>query len=687
MKFSPHRTFLDHLLAIMGGVMATYAIAASLTKMTLALTLAGAALFAGIIGYFISTKLKDSKVIQYDGWVCAVLCLSAVFATRTINSILPEEGFPFQLFAATVLSMLVIAGNLAAWRDATLLFPSLPALALFGLVGTFDTYRPGTILFFAFLICVAVLYARVHQRVMMERVQRLGFDPELLKKDRWRWMAGPGWAFAAAGSIILLSLAGAPVLRQSLSGVSGAVRVSLPNEVQRPPQSPQNASQETQAEQMIGQGPRTQSGAPAFQIRIDQPRLLRTDSYISYGRRGWSSPFSRFPEEAIPWRDNRGFSTGRYGGVQLFPNRVPESEPLKEWEEIQITIVPTGMVFTQLPGPGPVIEYMGSRRAVQRTRTGEVLYQATETVMSPMQFYAAVPLGEPTTSILPPPLQGLARPLRQTDRVTERVRDLALEVTKDAMTDYEKALAITRYVAANTKYNLQAPAVPFGNDPVDHFLFESQEGYCDLYGSSVALMARAVGLHSRYTIGWLIQPTQRNNDGTYTVRMRDFHAWAEIYFEDHGWVAFDATEGAQDISPEPNSAARPLWENEWFVTTITALGVGLGLVLAFFGLRSLISKIQPRGDKVMLDFHRSQTKFQLLIEKKTGHPRRFSQTLREFVEQSSAQLGTASPLAFDLVQQYEEGFFSQNQASPETVAETKVKVKEFAQKLKEKTPL
>ena len=58
------------------------------------------------------------------------------------------------------------------------------------------------------------------------------------------------------------------------------------------------------------------------------------------------------------------------------------------------------------------------------------------------------------------------------------------------------------------------------------------------YTTSTVLLARAVGLPARLATGYL--PSQRDLlVGAYQVRREDAHAWAEIYFREHGWVPFD----------------------------------------------------------------------------------------------------------------------------------------------------
>jgi len=121
----------------------------------------------------------------------------------------------------------------------------------------------------------------------------------------------------------------------------------------------------------------------------------------------------------------------------------------------------------------------------------------------------------------------------------QRVHDLAGELTAGASNGYDKLKALERYLAA-FPYTLHPDEVPAGEDFVDHFLFEGQEGYCVYYASALAVMARSVGIPARYVEGFGM-PRDRNEQGGFTVTTAQAHAWTEAYFPGFGWVIFEAT--------------------------------------------------------------------------------------------------------------------------------------------------
>lgn len=128
-----------------------------------------------------------------------------------------------------------------------------------------------------------------------------------------------------------------------------------------------------------------------------------------------------------------------------------------------------------------------------------------------------------------------------------RVRELALSVTKNAATPYEKVRAIENYLRSSGKYKYETKDVPVpvkGQDFVDHFLFESHRGYCDHFSTSMAVMLRSVGVPARWVKGFApgerVKQDWQGHD-VMEVRNKDAHSWVEVYFPHYGWVPFEAT--------------------------------------------------------------------------------------------------------------------------------------------------
>ena len=123
----------------------------------------------------------------------------------------------------------------------------------------------------------------------------------------------------------------------------------------------------------------------------------------------------------------------------------------------------------------------------------------------------------------------------------QRVRDLAQDVAGDAETPLDKALAVQEYLRGpDFTYSREIDRPPRGSDGVDHFLFETKEGYSDYFASSMAVMLRAVGVPARLAAGY--GPGEREDGSEIrTVRDTDSHGWVQVYFPSYGWIDFEPT--------------------------------------------------------------------------------------------------------------------------------------------------
>ena len=93
-------------------------------------------------------------------------------------------------------------------------------------------------------------------------------------------------------------------------------------------------------------------------------------------------------------------------------------------------------------------------------------------------------------------------------------------------------------------YTLEPP--PLGNNPVDSFLFNTQQGFCEHYASAFAVMMRSVGIPARIVLGY--QGGELNpKAGHLIVRQSDAHAWTEVWLPGVGWYRVDPTAA---VAPE-----------------------------------------------------------------------------------------------------------------------------------------
>ena len=120
-----------------------------------------------------------------------------------------------------------------------------------------------------------------------------------------------------------------------------------------------------------------------------------------------------------------------------------------------------------------------------------------------------------------------------------RIAKLAEEITAQAPSNYDKAVALEQYLSTHFGYTLQLPRT-LPQDPLANFLFVRKTGHCEYFASSMAVMLRSLRIPSRMVTGF---HGGEFNDltGQYVVRASDAHSWVEAYFPGSGWISFDPT--------------------------------------------------------------------------------------------------------------------------------------------------
>ncbi|WP_423188299.1 transglutaminase domain-containing protein [Alkalibacterium sp. f15] len=143
----------------------------------------------------------------------------------------------------------------------------------------------------------------------------------------------------------------------------------------------------------------------------------------------------------------------------------------------------------------------------------------------------------------------------------ERVSELAEEITQGLDTEYDMIRAIETYLKKDSGYRyslLDVEQTPRNGDYVDHFLFESEVGYCDNFSSAMTVLLRAVGIPARWTKGFTPGSLVVNEQGEeyFLVDNSNAHSWPEVFFPSYGWIPFE---------PSP-SFANPVTSTEPFTS-------------------------------------------------------------------------------------------------------------------------
>src|SRR5215208_2536947 len=163
----------------------------------------------------------------------------------------------------------------------------------------------------------------------------------------------------------------------------------------------------------------------------------------------------------------------------------------------------------------------------------------------------------------------------------DRTRELASRLTAGTSNPYDAVYKMNEYLKTNYPYDLSIPPQDQDMDAVEYFLFEQKRGYCEQFSSSLAVMARSLGIPARVATGYA--PGEYNPfTGYYDVRASDAHAWVEVYFLGYGWSTFDPTPSF-DSTPWQYKAAGNMQGGKVFGFMAKRLGEAAGPVAATAG--------------------------------------------------------------------------------------------------------
>ncbi len=214
------------------------------------------------------------------------------------------------------------------------------------------------------------------------------------------------------------------------------------------------------------------------------------------------------------------------------------------------------------------------------------------------------------------------------DRYSQRVRDLAAEITKQARTPYQKATAILAYVTEKHRFEESQMRRDPQKDAVERYLFdENSEGIAnDAVVASMVLM-RTVGIPARVGVGYrpkLLPPSPEPTaspspaaNSVFLIDKAERTTWVEYYIAGFGWVTADI----EPILGLQKPAAR---NSRWIV---------LALILAVVALAALTTAfiLWRRSKKRRLDADENEAgSLMRMLERAVGIERRPSQTPTEY---------------------------------------------------------
>nr|WP_269448747.1 transglutaminaseTgpA domain-containing protein [Metabacillus kandeliae] len=310
-------------------------------------------------------------------------------------------------------------------------------------------------------------------------------------------------------------------------------------------------------DQSLG-GPFMNDSTPVFQSFVENRHYWRVETKDVYTGKGWEISKKDQPKETMPIGDFQ---------QKWFENSVKTEEA-----EESVVISPT-YSYSHLIYP------LGLT-SVETDEANQLDFSPVNEMLTPAAGGKSVKLSRytlkydyPTYNIskLSKGKAAEGLPKNFVDRYTQlprstpaRVKELAATITEGINNDYDKAKAIEQFLgSADFSYNTKEVAIPARNqDYVDQFLFDTKQGYCDNFSTSMVVLLREAGIPARWVKGYNEGDYQGTNDAgkmEYTVTNNSAHSWVEVFFAGTGWVQFEPTKGFSNPSSfqyeEENEAA------------------------------------------------------------------------------------------------------------------------------------
>lgn len=318
--------------------------------------------------------------------------------------------------------------------------------------------------------------------------------------------------------------------------------------------------------------------------------------------------------------------------------------------------------------------------------------------------------------------------LQLPENLPERVKQLAKQVVKDEDNVYDRVKAVENYLKLGSDFAYETedvPVPPEDRDFVDHFLFDTQRGYCDHFSTSMVVLLRANGIPARWVKGFAPgDPRFDIETGKYevTVKNADAHSWPEVYFEGVGWLPFEPTpnfsnptevevdleeldlpeeEASVSNRPDLSELAGPRLEEQannaapdksgfemswkWIVLGISAFLAAVAVVLRYAKPRFWrwrLNRLQRvlKGEKregLLIAYEQLLQ----LLGRRYG-TRKPSQTVREYVTSCADLGGKPSESFVELTRLYEETRYHNQPLTKELWREVCERLKRFLEELR-----
>jgi len=531
--------------------------------------------------------------------------LSLLFGQGVGAAESPSRNLQIALTWVAILHSYTLSNN------AAVLFACVPGMTLIALVSTSTTEIEAQNAFLVFFS--AATFLLVHENYLRTQANTRS-TPEARRRPA---LFTSQFALAVGCFLGAILLAHGTVLPMQFVGE----HLFPPNAInairQKVPQS--SASGITNNERTnyeLASGPVSSTDTPLLEVKCDEPLYWRGGTFDNYTGHSFKNTLAT---NSLDTKDQRDAHVNKYLDGQNDANQssrshfelppgpldIPESD-MKDSHAVGQHFKTLTVASTQMYGAARVKSLDSPMNNVLTDNVGALTVGASLTAGSEYDVVSVVPSSSPDVlraapnGPIPPDIQEhylqTATPAGAQNPV---LANLAAKWTEGKTTNYDKAKAIQQHITETCRYNLNTPAAPHDKDRVEYFLTESQQGYCDSFGAAMTVMCRYAGIPARMALGFLHGESSGPN--TYTVKDKDRHIWSEVFFPNVGWVVFDATDGANDITAQAETAKK---KKSTLLGWLMQQGFGprvieliMVVLLAYLVKTELIDRIRPRSKK------------------------------------------------------------------------------------------
>ena len=497
-------------------------------------------------------------------------------------------------------------------NNAAVLFACVPGMTLIALVSTSTTEIEAQNAFLVFfsaatflLVHENYLRTQAHTRATSEARRR----PALFT-SQFALAVGCflGAIVLAHGTVVPMQFVGEHLFPQgAINAIKTKIQTTAPSGI--------NNNERTNYE--LASGPVSATDTPVLEVKCDEPLYWRGGTFDNYTGHSFkntlegnnlATPDQQEAHVSQLMQGKKDANQDSLSHFELPPGTLDlEESKMKDSRNVHQHFKTLTVASTQMYGAGRVKELDSPISDVQTDNVGALTVRYSLAANAEYDVVSVVPSADPdllqasSDAPIPPDIKRLYLQIAIQNGAENRVlADLAAQWTKGLTNNYVKAKAIQQHITETCRYNLNTPAAPRDKDRVEFFLTESKEGYCDSFGAAMTVMCRYAGIPARMALGFLHGESSGPN--TYTVKDKDRHIWSEVFFPNIGWVVFDATEGANDITAQSDTAKK---KKTTLLGWLMQQGVGPKLIelivvalLAYLVKTELIDRLRPRSRRL-----------------------------------------------------------------------------------------